>query len=136
MLGKLLGNIATGGLLEAGKGIAKLISKYKEKKLSKEMFLAELENELPRLQTEINLTEAKHPSIFVSGWRPFVGWTCGFGLAYQYIVAPLLNGGLVAFGQLASFPSLDLATLMPLLLGLLGLAGYRTVEKYAGKARN
>ena len=58
MLGKLLGNFATGGLLEAGKGIAKLFSNYQEKKISKEMFLAELVNEIPRMQIKINETEA------------------------------------------------------------------------------
>ena len=136
MLGKLLGSFATGGLLEVGKGIAKLVSSYKEKKISKEIFLARLENEIPRLQMGINETEAQHPSVFVSGWRPFVGWTCGLGLAYQYVLAPLANGVLVGIGQIASFPSLDLAALMPLLLGMLGLATVRTVEKVRGKARS
>lgn len=132
----ILGDIATGGLLSVGKGIAKLVSDYKSKKMSKEMFLASLENELPRLQAEITATEAKHPSVFVSGWRPFVGWTCGAGLAYQYILMPVLNGLLVAAAQDPAFPTLDLGTLTPLLLALLGLAGYRSVEKLQGKARD
>ena len=66
MLGKLLGNIMSGGLLSAGKKVAELISSYKEKKISKEILLAELVNEIPRLQMEINQAEANHPSIFVS----------------------------------------------------------------------
>ena len=135
MLGKLLGNLATGGLLSAGKKVAELISSYKEKKISKEILLAELVNEIPRLQMEINQAEANHPSIFVSGWRPAVGWTCALGLAYQYLLAPLANGLLIAFDSSTAFPSLDLSALMPLLLGMLGLAAVRTVEKVKGKAR-
>ena len=136
MFGKLFSNFATGGLLEAGKGIIGLVTSYKEKKITKEIFLAQLETEIPRLQIQVNLAEAQHPSMFVSGWRPFVGWTCGAGLAYQYLFAPIANGLLVNFGQSIAFASLDLATLMPLLLGMLGLATVRTVEKVRGKARS
>ena len=136
MFGKLLSNFATGGLLEAGKGIVGLVTSYKEKKITKEIFLAQLETEIPRLQIQVDLAEAQHPSIFVSGWRPFVGWTCGGGLAYQYMFAPIANGLLVYFGQPTAFVGLDLATLMPLLLGMLGLATVRTVEKMKGKARS
>ena len=136
MFGKLFSNFATGGLLEAGKGIVGLVTSYKEKKITQEMFLARLVTEIPRLQMQVNLAESQHPSMFVSGWRPFVGWICGAGLAYQYLFAPIVNGLLVNFGQSIAFASLDLATLMPLLLGMLGLATVRTVEKVRGKARS
>ena len=79
-------------------------------------------------QLEINKTEAANPSVFVSGWRPFIGWICGIGLAYQFLIYPIL----IAYEP--KIVQLDISTLITLLGGLLGLGTLRTVEKLNGVA--
>lgn len=82
-------------------------------------------------QTDINKTEASNVNIFVSGWRPFVGWVCGGGLAYQYLADPLLSW-FAAIMHWPIPPSLDLQTLITMLGGLLGFGTMRSVEKIKG----
>lgn len=85
-------------------------------------------------QLEINKAEAASPSAFTSGWRPFVGWTCGAGFAVQFVVGPLGEWASTLAGHPVKFPQMDMATMMPLLFGMLGLGAYRTAEKLQGKA--
>ncbi len=79
-------------------------------------------------QTDTNIEEAKSDSLFKSGWRPAVGWTCVGGLFYQVVARPLLSWVSVNIGWQIP-PSLELDTLMTLLFGMLGLGAYRTYEK-------
>lgn len=85
-------------------------------------------------QLEINKAEAANPSAFVSGWRPFIGWVCGAGCAWNWIGLPVTKATLVAFGHSLDVNPADLSEMMPLLLGMLGLGGLRTVEKINGVA--
>ena len=85
-------------------------------------------------QMEINKVEAASSSLFVSGWRPSIGWVCGAGFAVQFIVGPLAEWGAALAGHPVKFPQMDTGTMMPLLLGMLGLGGLRTAEKLADKA--
>ena len=85
-------------------------------------------------QMEINKVEAANPSIFVSGWRPAIGWICGAGFAVQFVIGPLAEWGAALAGHPVKFPQMDTGTMMPLLLGMLGLGGLRTAEKLADKA--
>lgn len=85
-------------------------------------------------QLQVDQEEAKNPSVFVSGWRPFVGWVCASGLAVQFIVNPLFTWIAALLHHPVAFPSLDMGTLMTLLAGMLGLGGMRTVEKLNGVA--
>jgi hypothetical protein len=85
-------------------------------------------------QMEINKAEAANPSVFVSGWRPAIGWICGAGFAVQFVVGPLAEWGSTLAGHPVKFPQMDTGTMMPLLLGMLGLGGLRTAEKLADKA--
>lgn len=87
-------------------------------------------------QQEINKEEAKHASIFVAGWRPFVGWVCGCGFAWQFIVGPFLKFTLDVFGKTVILPVVDISILMNLLLGMLGIAGMRTYEKLKNVEKN
>lgn len=80
-------------------------------------------------QLEINKAEASSTNWFVAGWRPYIGWICGTGLAYQFLFYPVL----VAF--VPEIERLDMATLIELLGGMLGLSGLRTFEKLNGVAR-
>lgn len=101
-----------------------------------ELFKLQQSGELAAIagQLEINKVEASHPSIFVSGWRPFVGWVCGFGLVYSFIGQPLLAWGSVNW-HFAIPPTLDLGSLLTILGGMLGLSGLRTFEKISGVDR-
>lgn len=92
------------------------------------------ETDLRKGQLAVNQVEAANANIFVSGWRPFIGWVCGSGLAFQFLVAPLLTWGAALFGKMVAVPTLDMGTLLTLLLGMLGLGGMRTMEKLQGKA--
>ena len=86
-------------------------------------------------QLEINKAEASHRSIFVAGWRPFIGWTCGVALAYTYVLQPILVFGLAQSGYLIELPKMDLGEMMPVLMGMLGLGGLRTFEKFKGVSK-
>ena len=85
-------------------------------------------------QLEINAKEAAHPSVFVAGWRPFVGWCCGLGLAYATIGHNVLGWIAVMKGWPAP-PAVDSDVLIYTLGGLLGIAGLRSVEKVKGVAK-
>jgi hypothetical protein len=90
-------------------------------------------HEAAMAQTDINKVEAQHRSIFVAGWRPFIGWTCGVALAYHFVVAPLiLFGAGWAGAEIPELPQFDMDSLMTVLLGMLGLGGMRTFEKAKG----
>lgn len=82
-------------------------------------------------QLDTNKAEAANPSIFVAGWRPFVGWVCGVGFAVSAL-GPLFEWGSALFGHPTKFPAIDLSVMMPLLFGMLGLGGMRTYEKTNG----
>jgi hypothetical protein len=83
-------------------------------------------------QMEINKAEAASGSVFVAGWRPFIGWVCGSGLAYDFILRPFLTFAAELFHSSAVAPTLDLTQLVPLLIGMLGLGAMRTAEKIQG----
>lgn len=85
-----------------------------------------------KAQIGVNVVEAQSSSLFVSGWRPCIGWICAIGCGYQYIFMPFAGFALNAFGHPIEMPSLDNGTLMTLLGGLLGLGTLRTVEKIKG----
>ena len=85
-------------------------------------------------QMDINKIEAASTSVFVSGWRPSIGWVCGAGFAVQFVIGPLAEWGSALYGHPVKFPQMDTGTMMPLLLGMLGLGGLRTAEKLADKA--
>lgn len=83
-------------------------------------------------QLAINQQEAASAHWFVSGWRPFIGWICGFGLLWAFVLGPLLTfiAGLAGSGVV--FPALDIGTLMTLLFGMLGLGAQKSFEKAKG----
>ncbi len=88
-------------------------------------------------QIAVNLQEAKSDRLFVSGWRPFVGWVCGSALAWQFVVQPFMAFFIAWYKwQLPPLPTLDTGSLMALLMGMLGLGGMRTYEKLNGAQNN
>jgi hypothetical protein len=85
-------------------------------------------------QLEINKTEAANPSVFVSGWRPAIGWVCGAACAWNWIGLPILKAGLAVANYSVALSPADLTEMLPILLGMLGLGGLRTLEKINGAA--
>ena len=89
--------------------------------------------ELAKGQLEINKVEAQHKSIFVSGWRPFIGWTCGIALCWHFVLQPVTLFVCSYIGlTIPELPSFDMGSLLTILGGLLGLGGLRTYEKQKG----
>ncbi len=89
--------------------------------------------QLQLAQLDINKTESANVSIFVSGWRPAIGWICGFSLCYAAIIEPIARFiASVVFAYAGSFPVINTDITMQILMGLLGLAGMRTFEKHKG----
>lgn len=86
-------------------------------------------------QVEINKIEAANANLFVSGWRPFIGWVCGVALGYTYIIAPFWAWGLTVWYPATTLPTLPTENLFELVLAMLGLGGLRTFEKMRGVAR-
>lgn len=92
--------------------------------------------QLQLAQLDINKTEAASSSLFVSGWRPAIGWICGISLAYAAILEPIARFiASVMFAYVGVFPVIDTDITMQILMGLLGLAGMRTFEKHKGVAK-
>ncbi len=125
-----------GGSGPIGKAIEIAVDRLIPDKHLAERLAAEIQVEFARAdiqgqlaQLEVNKIEAANPNAWVSGWRPFVGWVCGGGLAFQFLIAPLLT-----WLSGTQVPPLDMGTLMTLLLGMLGLGGMRTAEKFKGVA--
>ena len=90
---------------------------------------AQLIQEINKAQIEVNKVEANSNSLFVAGWRPFVGWTCGVALCYHFVLQPFLLFLVYSFGYQVVLPVFDMSTLTTILLGLLGLGGMRSFEK-------
>ena len=100
-----------------------------------EMFKALFEAD--KAQMEVNKQEAAHASIFVAGWRPFVGWVCGFAFAWQLLMMPMLNWFISVMGYIVPvLPEIDNRLLENALFGMLGIGAMRTIEKVKGVARN
>lgn len=99
-----------------------------------QLALLELAQRGELAQVEVNKVEAASPSIFVSGWRPAIGWVCGAGCAWNWIGLPMASFIMAAIGQTVAIYPADLGEMMPLLLGMLGIGTLRTVEKLKGVA--
>jgi len=133
-----------GSILSIGeKLVDKLIPDPKQKAEALQK-LAELEQSgdlaAMAMQAEINKIEASSSDRFIAGWRPAVGWVCAAGLAMAYIAGPFvaLMVSLVGMFQGVPFvaPVIDMGTLSPILMGMLGMAGLRTYEKVRDKEGN
>ncbi len=112
-----------------------LLDKFIEDKDTKNVLAHEISTmaerhaqELAKGQLEVNKVEAAHKNMFVAGWRPAIGWICGFALMYSTILSPIL-------GIWFTVPPVDSALLTSVLMGMLGLGAMRTVEKSKGVQR-
>ena len=120
-----------------------LLDKFIEDKDKKNAIAFELSTlaekhaqELAKAQLQVNKTEAAHKSLFVSGWRPAVGWSCCLAMTAQFLFIPMANFALALSSSTIIIPLIDLSTMMSVLLGMLGLGTMRTVEKTKGVQRD
>lgn len=90
--------------------------------------------QLAQGQIGVNTAEASSASIFVAGWRPFIGWVCGAAFAYKFVLAPAAAFAMTAAGHPILLPVLDFTEMSTVLLGMLGIGGLRTIEKIRGVA--
>lgn len=134
------------GLFDVGKGLIERLfpdpakaeaAKLELLKMQQSGELAELAaaTDLAKAQIGVNLEEAKNASLLVSGWRPMVGWVGAFALGYAAILEPFARFiAQVGFQYNGPFPVIDTDITMQVLFGILGLGGYRTIERVKGKA--
>jgi hypothetical protein len=130
----LLSNIFGGGNAVAGvTAIGTIVDNLftsKDEKLTHEEVRIRLAQQPDMAQIELNKIEAQHRNIFVAGWRPFLGWVCGLGMANMFLVNPWIQWITGVAG-----PNLPKDIIMELVFALLGLGTLRTLEKIKGKAR-
>jgi hypothetical protein len=99
-----------------------------------QLALLELAQRGDLAQIEVNKVEAASSSAFTSSWRPFIGWICGAGCAWNWIGLPVASFVFSALGHPVAIYPADLGEMMPLLFGLLGMSGLRSFEKVKGVA--
>jgi roadblock/LC7 domain-containing protein len=102
---------------------------------------AQAEADMAKAQAAVNQTEAASTNWFVAGWRPAVGWVCALAFGFEFLILPIAQwvvqiSGITTVIDGKAVPltlfHLDLTTMMPVLLGMLGLGAYRTWEKTQG----
>lgn len=123
-IGKMLG----GSVIEGAKGIADIVDQFMEtpdEKRAAEIVNRKLQQRPDEIQVEINKVEAGHRSLFVAGWRPAIGWICGFALAWGWIIAPILQFLYPEY----KMPAIEVGESISLIMAMLGMGALRTYEK-------
>lgn len=116
-------------------GVLDSLSGDKKAQAEQALKLLEMAQAEAQGQMEVNKAEAAHGSIFVAGWRPFIGWVCGGALAFQYILRPFWVWiAAVWYPGSPIPPTLD-GMLWELVFGMLGIGGLRSIEKIKGVGR-
>ncbi len=116
----------------------KVIDKFIPDPTLKAKMEAELRSgllEADKGQMEVNKVEATHRSIFVAGWRPFIGWVCGSAFAMHFVIVPLMQLASIYADFTPPILSFDMESLLTVMMGMLGLGGMRTYEKMKGVAK-
>ena len=114
------------------KPVGDILDKFVADKDLKLKLSHELEKEivsLNRAQLELNKVEAAHENVFVSGWRPFIGWACGVALVYHFLIEPIIQYILIISGSDFKTPEFDFSQLSTIVMAMLGMSSLRTYEK-------
>jgi len=138
MVGSGAGDLATG----VASAINQFVETGEEKKAA-ELLLLKAQQQPDKWQTEINKIEAGHRTLFVAGWRPFLGWICGFGLGWAFVGKPIAEWIMQVLAifytemdpALRTLPAIETGELMSLVFAMLGLGGIRAWEKARGLAK-
>lgn len=136
--------VTIGGLFSIGKSLVERLWPDPAKQAEEMRKLQEMEQEgdMARLnahvqllvaQLKINEAEAAHKSIFVAGWRPFIGWVGGAALAWQFIAYPVLLWIQAAYApEMVAPPVFETGPLMAIVTAMLGIGGMRSFDKSKG----
>ena len=131
---------AVGGIAGPLFGLMDDLFTSDEERANAKIKLLEMEQKGELAQISVNLKEADSEHLFVSGWRPAVGWVCVASFGYTFVLQPFATFVALTFGLdqavVAALPELDLGAMMPVLLGMLGLGAMRTYEKHTGSNKN
>jgi len=133
MLGVIQGLL--GGQGGALKNISKVIDDLHtsdEERLDKKILMQRIKQKLAEKQINVNAKEAGHRSIFVSGWRPFIGWCGGFALAFEFILSPAIEWYAKFAGLNLTAPEIQTGPLLAIVTSMLGVASLRSFEKAKG----
>ena len=129
--------LVLGPVLDLGKSLIDRLFPDKEKaaEAEREFLKMAMQGDLAQTiaQLEVNAKEAAHPSVFVSGWRPFFGWSSGMGFVYSVMLHPVLNW-VASIKGLPPLPELNIDLLWIVATGMLGIGGMRSFEKVKGVA--
>ena len=128
-LGKIFGK-ATSEPIEAVGNVFDKLFTSDEERAQADFVMQKLRQRPSELQIELNKIEAQHRSIFVAGWRPFIGWVCGCGLAFTFLINPIIQWYSEKPG-----PVMPVDIMTELVMALLGLGALRTAEKFGGRAK-
>ena len=134
MLAKLLG----GDLVKSVGGIIDSLHTSQEEKDNAKIKLKEIEAQINKTQSDINLADSKSVAGGISGmlqrsWRPLIGMSCALAIFWEYVLKQFLMFIIATFNlETAPLPELDVGTLMPLVISLLGMSGIRSFEKFKG----
>lgn len=128
-------DIGIGGIIQTVGKVADDLFTSDEERLKAELDAYTAETVRMQGQTDVNKIEAASLSLFVAGWRPAIGWICGLSLAYVSIFEPM--GRFIAqvmYKYDGALPVIDTTITMQILIGMLGLGLYRTMDKKNGTA--
>ena len=131
MLGKLFG----GGAIKAVGNIVDEIYTSDEEREQAKLAIKKVEAELKKRQMDINLADAQSKAGGLSGmiqriWRPLIGFSCALAIFWEYVLKQFLMFLIATFNwETKPLPDLDMVTLMPLVMALLGMGALRSYEK-------
>tara|TARA_B110000261_G_scaffold23175_1_gene24610 strand:- start:110 stop:523 length:414 start_codon:yes stop_codon:yes gene_type:complete len=137
VLSKLLG----GDLVKSVGSIIDSVHTSEEEKNNAKIKLKEIEASLSQAQTQINLADSKSTATGIGGimqrsWRPLIGMSCALAIFWEYVLKQFLMFIIATFNlETAPLPELEVGTLMPLVLSLLGMSGIRSFEKFKGVSK-
>ena len=126
--------LGIGSVIESVGKVAEHFVTTDKEKMAMEIEMRKLDQALDMAQLAVNTEEAKSSSVFVSGWRPAIGWICAAALGYQYVFAPLALWLSQIIGRPMPAPPMLDDVLWQLMFGILGMGGLRTLEKFNGVA--
>jgi len=130
LLGGLLGG--KGGALKTIAKVVDEIHTSEEEKLDKKILMQRIQQKLAEKQLDVNAKEASHRSIFVAGWRPFIGWIGGLALMFEFILSPCIEWYAKFAGLNLTAPEIQTGPLLAIVTSMLGVAGMRSFEKARG----
>ena len=129
--------LSLGAIIESVGKVADDLFTSDEERMKIQLQGMKIEADLLHGQQETNTAEAKHQSIFVAGWRPFIGWVGGIALAFHFLLYPILSWSILILRSKGlvdldpnNLPKIDAGPLFALVTSMLGIGGMRSFEKF------